>query len=216
MDNATVRAKGAKITLYWRGRRFKLIWSRMLQVGVPSPHKVLEIRYPGLLTKKHLDEISSKLSEYSFTKIELTTKSSFLQNKVVFASSLSRLFWKWFTEIRLHHLIIGQRDFSNILNNCFNWTVLEFFNCKLAFEEVKITNKAKSNIISLSFNNSGRHKNSNWEERPDRLESLIRAISKWSIKESLQELILINCGLTRDEIIQIVEFYGIISIRLHV
>jgi hypothetical protein len=66
----------------------------------------------------------------------------------------------------------------------------------------------KSKIKQLSLYGCGSSFENKWEEHPERLEGLLAAISKTSIKDSLETLNVEDCNLNEKQVNEMKESHG--------
>ena len=79
------------------------------------------------------------------------------------------------------------------------WKELEFYDCHLVFKDIQINPKAKSSIKKFDFNGWGTQRGTNWDKDPHRFQRLIQAISKSDIKNSLESIVMIKWGISKED-----------------
>ena len=168
------------------------------------------------ISKKSVLKNFRKLSKNIFKNLELWILDRFYHQRISYLiPDLCRVLPKILDKIEFESLILLKRDLQHIFNNSLNWQELRILNCKLEFEDITITWKTKSNIKTLDLVKSGTKDNSNWEEYPERFGNLMKAVSESGIKESLKEIYIDFCGVTRERVISILESLEIKNIIFH-
>ena len=82
-------------------------------------------------------------------------------------------------------------------------------------EQVNFGNMEGCKVERLGFSNSGGPSYSNWKEHPMRFENLVASIAKsQELKDSLKELWIYNCGITKDKAQKILNKYNLKSVAL--
>ncbi|CAI2377683.1 unnamed protein product [Moneuplotes crassus] len=83
---------------------------------------------------------------------------------------------------------IGKRQFECLIYHSRNFIWLKLASCKIDSRECIFVNKSEYKLKKLSFECCGHPTCSNWIENPQRLDDILLAISKCSLKDSLQHL----------------------------
>jgi hypothetical protein len=55
--------------------------------------------------------------------------------------------------------------------------------------------------------------NNDWSKHPERLEGLLAALAKTSMKNSLQEIDVKDCGMRKKKVMEMVEKHGLTNIK---
>jgi hypothetical protein len=69
-----------------------------------------------------------------------------------------------------------------------------------------------SKLKSLELWGCGKKYDNNWEEHPERLEGLLAAIANSQIKHSLEKIYVINCGVSEEQVREMVDKHGFTNI----
>ena len=70
-------------------------------------------------------------------------------------------------------------------------------------------------IKDLSLRGCGTSYSNNWPSRPEKLQNLISAIGKSSLRDSLEEITVYGCGLNRKQVKKMLKKYNIINIYVY-
>jgi hypothetical protein len=71
-------------------------------------------------------------------------------------------------------------------------------------------NPSKLKILSLYT--SGEQYDNNWKEHPERLEGLLAAMTKTQIKHSLKEIWIQWCGVSQEQVREMVDRHGFTNV----
>ncbi|CAI2377553.1 unnamed protein product [Moneuplotes crassus] len=83
---------------------------------------------------------------------------------------------------------ISRKEFRDIIFMAQNCKTVEFRSCKIDSSEIQFRTGVLYRIQELKFNFCGSKSNSNWVENPDKINSIIKAISGCSLNTSLKLL----------------------------
>ena len=67
----------------------------------------------------------------------------------------------------------------------------------------------------LSFWFSGKEESSNWGDHPERFESLMKTVSESIFKDSLQELVIYECCLVKNDCKLLMESLNMENVVIH-
>ena len=70
------------------------------------------------------------------------------------------------------------------------------------------------NIKLLYLGNSGRKNRSDWVNNKGELRKIVKAISESTLKDSLEEINIYNCGVTISEAKQMLIYEGVSTIKI--
>ena len=175
-------------------------YNKAKKIGPCISKDKLMVYVLGLQSKKKIKSILSKLFLSSWKSFLIHDSSRPIKEKISsFVPLLARILPKCSNIIGIYRFIISQKDLQHILNSSLNWRELLFLNCKLNFENINITSKAKSNLQILNLTSWGCQENGNWKETPERFMNLMKAIGESGIKKSLIKINIYNCGITEEE-----------------
>ncbi len=103
-------------------------------------------------------------------------------------------------EIKFSKFEIGKKNFEKVFNSFSHVNRAQFTSCTIASEGVKFDNKKKWKITEICMKNVGSEEESDWVENEDNLKDFLSAISKTSLKDSLETFETYDNGLDFDEI----------------
>ena len=126
----------------------KKVWS----IGDLTNKIDIYIQGDQRMKRKSYKEIIENLNMRSHRDITFNSLGN-LRNKDItpFLSVLSKILPFWISQIDIQNFIIKRKDLQLIINSSLKWSVLKFYWCKLDFEEITISGKARSNIKVLNF-----------------------------------------------------------------
>ena len=70
------------------------------------------------------------------------------------------------------------------------------------------------NITLLCLGSSGRKNRSHWANNKGELRKIVKAISESTLKDSLEEINIYNCGVTISEVEQMLIYEGVSTIKI--
>ncbi|CAI2377475.1 unnamed protein product [Moneuplotes crassus] len=116
--------------------------------------------------------------------------------------------------LHLEKFKISKKQFEVLMFHSRNFSWLKLGSCKIESEGCSFSNVPKYKLKCISFEYSGHTSNSDWLSHPKGLTDIVSAISKCSLKESLQFLDLSWNPYIEDQLREIFEEHDITGLKV--
>ncbi|CAI2378849.1 unnamed protein product [Moneuplotes crassus] len=158
--------------------------------------KELSIKLMKNLTKRQVKE---------FRLVLPPTQKNTLNSFKYFARNFSEIAGKVTDMIQIKSYRISRKFLPRILSSASHISNLIFYECSLDTSNIKFPNGIQYRIETLNLTKCGMKECSDWKNNPSGLDSILKAVSKCSLKKSLRTILLHFSGLEIEEIQKMIE-----------
>lgn len=132
-------------------------------------------------------------------------------NRTGFFSLVSKWAQKTQLEFKVQNMAISGKELSELLKASRNWQTVSFWECKIdaTSTDFDFNIPQKYKVQHLHFTYWGRKDRSNWAVNFEQFKSLVCAISKSGLSDSLQYIYLYSCQLSKKQAATIFKKYKI-------
>ncbi|CAI2364710.1 unnamed protein product [Moneuplotes crassus] len=101
-------------------------------------------------------------------------------------SSLCSMLNRGPASVFINSFEISAKQFQTIVSACTSCKKIRFNDCKIGTENLRFRTSFAQDIRALSFYACGHSERSNWDEYPERIYNLLKAIAQSGLKQKLQ------------------------------
>ncbi|CAI2365437.1 unnamed protein product [Moneuplotes crassus] len=169
------------------------------------------------IKNEHLDKIDQFLTHSVPDKLSLLalnhTDSTLIDGSKIIKGLESSLH-KVIKEIWIYYFEFQPSELETIFRSSTNTEKLCIVVCKINTQEKMDFGTKQTKISYLSFNCSGSNHGVNWGSNPKDLENIIEAISRSSVKDSLQTLNTRSCKLSVSKVEEMLSTHKLSNIKV--
>ncbi len=156
--------------------------------------------------KRQVDSLLGILSSYKTENLSLLPLNSKIHtNYKIFATKIPRITFSVLRVFHLENFRINKREFEILIQQSYNLIALKIGSCNIDSKGCNFKYKGRYKLKHLSFEYSGHTTCSNWIRNVDKMKSILVAISKCSLKDSLNHIDLSWNSLSKVQMKEIAE-----------
>ncbi|CAI2366612.1 unnamed protein product [Moneuplotes crassus] len=188
----------------------------------------LDTRMPELYEIKILgvsdaikQDLKKFLREYfpqKIKKFELSAKEGSISDLSEYSQELCRATKRVEDEISISHFEISNSSLSTLFSSMKDISKISFISCLLSLPSLPFLSSGSVNLNTLCLENCSSKNTGDWSENPSHFETLVQFLTEGghfkSSHDEERKIQIHNCGLTTEEIKQVLLKYGLSNVKI--